>query len=247
VGTTFLISDIATALTNRLTMIRHPNVRRLAIGLALVTALVILLDLAARAARMAGLIGEDMSNWAAVSQDYSIAEVMGFMELAVAAFVLYGAARQFNQKHLLFWAALSAFLLIDDAFRLHDGSHDAIGRALFTDSGVFLAKHKAEILYAVVVLTVMLVLFAATHRKAGFNTIADAVILAVPVALIGFCAVVLDELNQLIETLETVPQRVKVALSLLEDGGEFASMGLLALAAVVIYRFHQTNAPLETL
>jgi hypothetical protein len=188
-------------------------------------------DVGVRLLRNLHILGAQSGTGFAVSGDDTPAELLGYVEFSLAALLLLVTGLKRRNHLLLFWSALVAYLTCDDFLHVHDQARVLLGGMFFSDTAYFGATELGELMYASIVGLGALLgfMFCLGSTPAKERVIAS--LMAIPVGLLIFCAVGLDQLNPLLARLTAFSGSAENMLRLLEDGGELMSMGLALVFA----------------
>lgn len=207
-----------------------------------VNALVIFGDLAARALQLRGvkLISRETASLFLVSTDGGVPEWFGYFEMGVTSLFLLVAAVRGRAITLALWSVIVCYLMLDDAFQVHEHMGGLLGSdlSLFSGPPEYL-QSRGEFLFAVIMGVVILTVLAIALVRENVAEAALASTLLVPFAALGFFAAGVDFLHELVGGSST---KVASIMAILEDGGELMSMGFFLIFAIVVHALVRQTA-----
>jgi hypothetical protein len=121
------------------------------------------------------------------------------------------------------WAGLFGYLLLDDAFALHEAfGRSAASLVSLPTVGSVRPEHMGELLFYVAMGLVFAGVLAAALRNGDTAGRSLSVALALPFAVLVFFGVVVDVLHSLVRD-----RSYRYAAGIIEDGGEMLAMSAL--------------------
>jgi hypothetical protein len=209
------------------------RLRWIAWTVAMATMFAVVGEVIAGVMELKGQISPNTASWFRVSKDWSLGEIAGYFELQIAAIFLFLAGWHLHSPLHLSFAAITEYLLIDDALELHERAGKVIGPRYFEGAERVRPQDYGELAYLIfVILTALLLLFFA-YRVATLTQRRWCLLLVAPFVFIALASVGLDLVHALI------PQDQRLlggAVAVLEDGSELLGFGLLLLVAAAQWR-----------
>jgi hypothetical protein len=200
-----------------------------------------ILDSAGRIARQLGYLGDAGAMALMVSEDYSIAELVGYLEMLASAALIWIASNTLRDARLKVMAGIVAFLLCDDVFMLHDRARVIIGELLF--SGHKQMVDFGELVYFSVAIATIIVLVFLTYRKAQPIHFYRLLTILGGFATFALFAVIIDQIGSFLENLGIISARSHRSIGTIEDSGELLGIGLIFMASLILYRMGKVPPP----
>lgn len=169
-----------------------------------------------------------------IGADRSYGEFLQYVKDLWAIVLLAVIARQRRAGVYAAWIIVVAYLLVDDAFLLHERGGVLIGDLV--SGAPSWAAHAGELVIVGSAGLVLAIVVALAHRRAAAADRAVSTVLIVLFAALIFFGVVVDGLPHLLFSGATMP----AAVTVVEDGGEMIVLSLIVghLFAVAFCR-HQ--------
>lgn len=195
--------------------------------------------LAVAAEAVAGLlelresISPETAAWFRVSKDWSLFEMVGYVELLAAAVFLFLTAQALQSKLHYYFGALTTFLVLDDALQLHERAGEAIGGQYFHAVAGLRPQDLGELAYFACIILIALVFLVWSFMASTKPQRALCLFLLLPMAFIAFSSTGLDFLHAL------VPEDNRLlggVVAIVEDGSEILGFGILLLVAVAQWK-----------
>lgn len=171
---------------------------------------------------VAVVVDEPGSSWH-VSHERGLPERFQYLQLAAFVLSLAALAWRLRLRQLLAWTAIYGYLLVDDAFELHERAGSWISRLARLDPHFGVEPHavgEAAVLLAVVGGSIVLVLATAFADRVG----PPVVWLCAISAGYAVAGLVVDAIHEVVPT--------STVLSVAEDGGEMLVVSLGVAAAI---------------
>lgn len=159
-----------------------------------------------------------------LAEDWSVAEIFGYLKELVAAGICVWLFTRFRQLVLLAWAGILSFLALDDAFQGHEKIGGRIARRFDLDSFSFLGVNDirgqdlGEMIAAGLFLIPILIAVVVGYRLADGRWRRFSLGMVGLLALLAFCGVLVDFFVNAIDS---------EALNIIEDGGEMFALSLV--------------------
>lgn len=157
-----------------------------------------------------------------IARDRSYAEIFQYVKTYWIVLLLAALVRRTRQSVYVAWMLLYTYLLFDDAFFIHEEGGAALAARLGYVGALGLRPEDlGELTVSATIGVVFLALILITYRRGGRDARNASADLALLVGLLVFFGVFVDMLHSSIE-----PAWAKLALAIVEDGGEMVAMSL---------------------
>jgi len=173
-----------------------------------------------------------------IDVDGGYAELWEYAKEAAAGLLLVLVALRRRSRHVLAWALVFLFSLLDDGLQLHEAAGEWLGEWLgrFLPAGHHVLQSSSEVLVMGLFGIVLLGLVALTYRGEPDDLRRAGRRLLALFALLSFFGV----LGDLIQGL-TTHRIARHLLAVFEDGGEMPSMSIIVTYAWMLFR--ETSRP----
>lgn len=228
-GPQVMFSELADAWSRVVEMFRSDVVvRRFAWMILGVNLALIAVPVALELAEIAGLIADTPRDFINPARDRSLPEFFNYLQAGLTAAFLFLAWRRSRAVALLAWAAIFAFILLDDSLEYHEVVGAWLART-FALSGVegLRAVDSGELLAWAIAGAVLLPLVAVAALRSDGVERGFALLIGLAFAALAFSGIVMDMVHVLLGS------RV---VTILEDGGEMLSIAAACVLSFAWYR-----------
>ena len=212
----------------------QPKYMKLFCLIIAMNALMIFGDLVARALQLreVKLISRETASHFLLSTDGGVPEWFGYFEMGVTSLFLVVAAVRGRTITLALWSVVVCYLMLDDAFQVHEHMGGLLGSdlSLFSGPPEYL-QSRGELLFAAITGIAILTVLTIALMRANVGEAALAATLLVPFAALAFFAAGVDFLHELVGGSSN---KVASIMAILEDGGELISMGFFLIFAIAV-------------
>ena len=206
----------------------QPELKSLAVLVALCFLLLIMLDVATGMLKFTGYLSPEVVRFYRISEQGSAGEFAGYVTSQMAViFIMMTALRLKSSLHMMI-AMLVQYMLLDDMFMLHEMMGSDIAAMFFAGKYLVPAQALGELCFGVGFCAAAVAVFAFSLRTTTPYLRSLAFLLFAPLCLLAVCAIGVDFFHAL------VPRSAKYLdglVALLEDGGELLAMFILMLVA----------------
>jgi hypothetical protein len=155
-----------------------------------------------------------------IERDRSYAEIFQYVKTYWVVLLLAALAWRTRESVYVAWMLLYAYLLFDDAFRIHEEGGAAMAARLGYVGALGLRPEDlGELTVSAVIGVVFLALILITYRRGGRDARNASSDLALLVGVLAFFGVFVDMLRIVVE-----PAYAELLLAIVEDGGEMVAM-----------------------
>lgn len=176
-----------------------------------------------------------------IAQDGSYAEMFGYVKLAITICLLLSIWRRWKRPIYLALILIFAFVLLDDALRVHERLGRGIADALALQPFAGLrARDFGEMLVWTIVGVPLLAVALAAFVRSPQSDRANGVLLMGAFGLLVLFAIVADMAH---EVVRDSFQGANLLFKVIEDGGEQVALTLTCGIAVLIHRELRSREP----